>query len=113
MADTTADPFPSLPAVVSVSGSTESVTLVPEDDGGEPVFGWFTRDEDKVGFNDFFAFADHFGRSSADANFDAAFDIDPIDAPNGAVDFDDFFLFADNFSKSVANAATIRTALGE
>jgi hypothetical protein len=113
VADTTTDPFPNLNAVASASGSTESVTLVPEDDGGEPVFGWFTRDEDKVGFNDFFAFADHFGRSSADANFDAAFDIDPIDAPNGAVDFDDFFLFADNFGKSVANAAAIRTALGE
>ncbi len=113
VADTTTDPFPNLNAVASASGSTESVTLVPEDDGGESVFGWFTRDEDKVGFNDFFAFADHFGRSSADANFDAAYDIDPIDAPNGAVDFDDFFLFASNFGKSVANAATIRTALGE
>jgi hypothetical protein len=113
VADTTTDPFPNLNAVASASGSTESVTLVPEDDGGEPVFGWFSRIEDKVGFNDFFAFADHFGRSSADANFDAAYDIKPIDAPNGVVDFDDFFLFADNFGKSVANAATIRTALGE
>ena len=113
VADTTTDPFPNLNAVASASGSTESVTLVPEDDGGESVFGWFTRDEDTVGFNDFFAFADHFGRSSADANFDAAYDIKPIDAPNGVVDFDDFFLFADNFGKSVANAATIRTALGE
>ena len=113
VADTTTDPFPNLNAVASVSGSTESVTLVPEDDGGESVFGWFTRDEDTVGFNDFFAFADHFGRSSADANFDAAYDIKPIDAPNGEVDFDDFFLFSDNFGKTVANAATIRTALGE
>ena len=113
VADATVDPFPSLPAVVSVSGSTESVTLVPEDDGGEPVFGWFTRTEDMVGFDDFFAFADNFGSSSADADFDAAFDINPIDAPDGEVDFDDFFLFADYFGKSVANAAAIRTALGE
>ncbi len=113
VADTTTDPFPNLNAVASASGSTESVTLVPEDDSGESVFGWFTRDEDKVSLNDFFAFADHFGRSSADANFDAAYDIGPTDAPNGTVDLDDFFLFADNFGKSVANAAAIRTALGE
>ena len=113
VADTTTDPFPNLNAVASVSGSTESVTLVPEDDDGEPVFGWFSRIEDKVGFDDFYAFADHFGSSSADADFEAAYDINPIDAPDGAVDLDDFFLFTDYFGKSVATAATIRTALGE
>jgi hypothetical protein len=113
VADTTSDPFPNLADVESVAGSTEAVVLVPVDAGGEPVFGWFTRSEDQVGFNDFFAFADNFGKNSADADFDVAFDITPTDAPNGAVDFDDFFLFADNFGKIVANAASIRTALGE
>ncbi|HJP34332.1 MAG TPA: choice-of-anchor D domain-containing protein [Candidatus Latescibacteria bacterium] len=113
VADTTSDPFPNLPSVESVADNTEVIALIPENADGDPVFGWFTRSEDQVGFNDFFAFADNFGSSSADETFDAAFDIAPTDAPNGAVDFDDFFLFADNFGSTVDNAATIRTALGE
>lgn len=114
VADTTADAFPSVTgAVQSVSDTTEVVTLQPLDDGGEPVVGWFTRSEDTVGFNDFFAFADKFGLSSADAGFDSAYDIAPADTPDGNVGFDDFFVFADNFGKTVANAAEIRVALGE
>lgn len=46
-----------------------------------------------VDFDDFFAFADHFGRSSTDGQWDTRFDL----SPNGAVDFDDFFVFADDF----------------
>ena len=46
-----------------------------------------------VDFDDFFAFADHFGQSSTAAGWDARFDL----SANGAVDFDDFFSFADYF----------------
>ena len=46
-----------------------------------------------VDFDDFFLFADNFGRTEADDDWDPAIDI----VANGAIDFDDFFLFADNF----------------
>jgi len=45
------------------------------------------------GFDDFFAFADHFGQDSAADNWDAAFDL----VASGAINFDDFFAFADFF----------------
>ena len=118
VADTTTDALPSNPTsalnrAVSVAGATTVIAYVPVTAGDEPVFGWFTRTEDQVGFNDFFAFADNFGVNNSDPTFDASFDIAPTAAPNGAIDFDDFFLFADNFGRVVANAATIRSALDE
>ena len=69
----------------------------PVDDSGEIVLGWFTREGDKVDFDDFFLLADRFGSSDADANFELFFDI----VPNGQIDIDDFLRFADDFGKAV------------
>ena len=62
------------------------------------------REGDAVDFDDFFLFADNFGKSEGDVGYDPLFDI----SPNGAVDFDDFFRFADDFGKVVANALSIQ-----
>jgi len=56
----------------------------------------FEGHDGDVDFFDFFAFADHFGDTSADASYDATFDIEPA-SPDGDVDFFDFFRFADDF----------------
>ncbi len=53
-------------------------------------------DDQRVDFNDFFMFADAFGRP----DFDPVFDLDG----NGAVEFGDFFLFADHFGQSAGKA---------
>ena len=68
----------------------------PVDDSGEVVLGWFTREGDRVDFDDFFLLADRFGSSDADADFELFFDI----VPNGQIDVDDFLRFADDFGKS-------------
>jgi subtilisin-like proprotein convertase family protein len=49
----------------------------------------------KVDFDDFFMFADAFGRKRGEAGYDAKFDLDG----GGTVDFNDFFMFADDFGK--------------
>lgn len=46
-----------------------------------------------VDFDDLFRFAEHFGRTDAEADWDPAYDLQP----NGVVDFDDFALFAEYF----------------
>ncbi len=69
------------------------------DSEGRTIFGLFGTDS-RIGFDDFFIFADNFGLTAADAGFDPAFDL----APNAAIDFDDFFVFADNFGRSTAAA---------
>ena len=46
-----------------------------------------------VDFFDFFLFADHFGSTGQDENWDPRYDLDN----SGNVDFEDFFIFADNF----------------
>jgi len=69
----------------------------PVDDSGAIVLGWFTREGDKVDFDDFFLLADRFGSSDADADFELFFDI----VPNGRIDVDDFLRFADDFGKAV------------
>ena len=69
----------------------------PVDDSGEVVLGWFTREGDRVDFDDFFLLADRFGSSNADADFALFFDI----VPNGQIDVDDFLRFADDFGKAV------------
>ena len=69
----------------------------PVDDSGEAVLGWFTREGNRVDFDDFFLLADRFGSSDADANFELFFDI----VPNGQIDVDDFLRFADDFGKAV------------
>ncbi len=54
-----------------------------------------------VDFLDFVIFAQGFGRSSSDPDFDARLDLNG----NGAVDFPDFVIFAGNFGKSVSEPA--------
>ena len=84
------------------------VKVVPIDEDGVIIFGWFTRQGSSVTFDDFFAFADHFGEDASDETYDARFDI----SPNDRIDFDDFFVFADDFGKTVANADEVRTSEG-
>ena len=48
-----------------------------------------------VTFDDFFLFADNFGRNSIAPEWNPVYDL----SGNGSIDFDDFFLFADNFGK--------------
>ncbi|MYK41951.1 MAG: hypothetical protein F4049_17255 [Gemmatimonadetes bacterium] len=69
----------------------------PVDDSGEIVLGWFTREGNKVDFDDFFLLADRFGSSDAGGDFELFFDI----VPNGQIDVDDFLRFADDFGKAV------------
>ena len=69
------------------------------DSEGRALFGLFGVDN-RIGFDDFFIFADNFGLTAEDAGFDPAFDL----APNATIDFDDFFVFADNFGRSTAGA---------
>ncbi len=69
------------------------------DSEGRAIFGLFGADN-RIGFDDFFIFADNFGLTAEDAGFDPAFDL----APSAAIDFDDFFVFADNFGRSIAAA---------
>lgn len=51
----------------------------------------------KVDFADFFLFADNFGLTYQDNNFNASYDLDN----DLTVDFDDFFAFADHFGKTL------------
>lgn len=76
----------------------------PMGEDGLPVLGWFSKQGDRVGFEDFFLFADHFGLGTGDGSYDPLYDL----VPNGKIDFEDFFLFADNFGKTIANADQVR-----
>jgi hypothetical protein len=110
----TENPVTAIAPVSSIIDQSQSVVLVPVDADGEPIHGWFTRGEygNQVGFDDFFAFADEFDTSTAEADFDPVFDISGADGdPDGRIDFDDFFVFADDFGKVVANADVIIAAL--
>lgn len=78
--------------------------VVPVGEDGLPVLGWFSKGGDRVGFDDFFLFADHFGLGVGDGTYDPMFDL----VPNGKIDFDDFFLFADNFGKTIVNAGQVQ-----
>ena len=69
------------------------------DSEGRALYGLFGADN-RIGFDDFFIFADNFGLTAEDAGFDPAFDL----APSAEIDFDDFFVFADNFGRSTAAA---------
>jgi hypothetical protein len=77
---------------LSGAGTTERGLF---DDDGNVIQGDFDGSAD-VDFQDFFAFAENFGRVSGDVDFDATFDLDNL----GSVDFQDFFIFAENFGKS-------------
>ena len=76
-----------------------AVRNIAVDSEGRMIFGLFGADN-RIGFDDFFIFADTFDLTAEDAGFDPAFDLDP----NGTIDFDDFFVFADNFGRSTAAA---------
>ncbi|MBT7185721.1 hypothetical protein HN911_00100 [Candidatus Bathyarchaeota archaeon] len=62
----------------------------------------------KIGFDDFFLFADQFGTQLGDENWDPTYDFDS----SGRVDFDDFFIFADYFGRS-DGVSTIEPSDGE
>ena len=103
----TQDLFATLAPLLAFVDQSTTVLVpvtVPVDADGNAIFGWFTREGDAVDFDDFFLFADNFGKSEGDVGYDPLFDI----SPNGAVDFDDFFRFADDFGKVVANALSIQ-----
>jgi hypothetical protein len=72
------------------------------DASGRPIYGLFAADA-KVGFDDFFVFADHFGLASADEFFEPAFDL----VANAKIDFEDFFAFADNFGREAVGAGKV------
>jgi hypothetical protein len=74
------------------------------DKNGKVVYGLFGMDN-RVGFDDFFIFADNFGLTAADENFEPAFDLAPSASPR--IDFDDFFVFADNFGRGIEAAGKV------
>ena len=63
-----------------------------------PVYPDFDRDG-TVGFVDFLAFADAFGTTSDDGNFDSRYDLDG----DGEVGFSDFVVFSRYFGKTVGS----------
>lgn len=60
-----------------------------------------------IDFDDFLAFAAHFGRSSADPDFDPRFDFDS----DGMVGFSDFLKFAAAFGKTIAPTPNAKPAV--
>ncbi|MBT6907427.1 MAG: T9SS type A sorting domain-containing protein [Gemmatimonadetes bacterium] len=74
------------------------------DKNGKVVYGLFGMDN-RVGFDDFFIFADNFGLSVADEAFEPAFDLAHSASPK--IDFDDFFVFADNFGRGIEAAGKV------
>lgn len=73
-------------------------SAVGVDAEGAPIYGLFDEDLD-VDLDDFFLFADHFGRELGEQAFDELFDLDK----SGAVDFADFFLLADHFGQQAVS----------
>jgi hypothetical protein len=75
------------------------------DKDGQPIYGLFGMDN-KVGFDDFFIFADNFGMTAADEAFEPAFDLAPsVGLPT--INFEDFFVFADNFGRNIEAAGKV------
>ncbi len=93
-----------LARIAEAQDNTFVPPVEPVGEDGLPVLGWFSGQGDRVSFDDFFLFADHFGLGEGDGTYDPIYDL----VPNGKVDFDDFFLFADNFGKTIANADEVR-----
>ena len=78
------------------------------DSSGAPIAGLFGSDN-KVGFDDFFIFADNFGRQAGDKDFEPAFDL----SANNRIDFEDFFIFGDNFGRiAVGISKVVPVAIG-
>jgi hypothetical protein len=59
-------------------------------------------------FDDFFAFADVFGKSKGDAGFSFQADVDD----SGTIDFDDFFAFADAFGRTAVQPSSGKPIAG-
>jgi hypothetical protein len=72
------------------------------DKDGQLVLGAFGVDN-RVDYDDFFIFADHFGLKVGDGAFDPAFDL----VPDNQVNFDDFFAFADNFGREIVGTGKV------
>ena len=60
-----------------------------------------------IDFDDFLAFASHYGRSSSDPDFDPRFDFDG----DGTVGFSDFLRFAAEFGKTIAPTPNAKPAV--
>ncbi len=102
-----------LGAVDSVVDETEIVSLQPTDADGADIVGWFSRTGSRVDFDDFFVFAEGFGRTVDSEELDILDIAGPDQGPpDGVINFDDFFRFAQDFGKTVANAAEIQDLLG-
>ena len=65
------------------------------------------NDDLKIDFEDFLAFATHFGRSRSDPDFDPRFDFDN----DGMVGFEDFLAFAAAFGKPIAPTPNAKPAV--
>ncbi len=85
-----------------LSRTTMAIRNSVFDASGVQVFGLFGADN-RVGFDDFFVFADHFGLTAGDEAFEPAFDL----RQNNRVDFEDFFVFADNFGRAIEAAGKL------
>ena len=90
---------PATAADIARTARAENNRFLPVDAAGEPVVGWFDPTDDTVDFNDFFLFADHFGRVEGELTYDSRFDLNR----DQRIDFADFFIFADHFGRTVAN----------
>ena len=75
--------------------SAMAIRNVAADANGRAIQGLFGSDQE-VGFDDYFHFADHYGSSAADAQWEPAFDL----ASKDAVDADGLAVFARNFGRS-------------
>ena len=83
-------------------GSAMAIRNKVVDAEGNAVIGLFGADN-RVDFDDFFIFADHFGLTAADEMFDSAFDL----VVNNAVDLSDFFAFAANFGREIESSGKV------
>ena len=61
---------------------------------GQRIVGLFGADN-RVDYDDFFIFADHYGMTAGQEAYEPAFDL----SGNNVIDLDDFFQFADNFGR--------------
>ena len=53
-----------------------------------------------VGVDDFLAFADAYGSSEGDENYNVQADVHPVDKPDGVVDIDDFLAFISSYDRT-------------
>ena len=89
-------------ATSELVGSAMSIRNIAFDSKGVAIQGLFGADN-QVGFDDFFIFADNFGRVGGSNGFDSAFDLNP----DNQINFFDFFVFADNFGKVAVGASKV------